>query len=506
MTADMRAAFQTLATEAVRRGRLTLGRSFRFHRRRGAFCHSGWCQQCKVRLADGKTVLACKSPPAEMAQNLIGKGLLRPIGLLAEGFPPWFHEKRLLRPRFLRQFYLSVLRGLSAALPLPLAPSGVKPKKWQEFSTDVLVVGGGLAGMKAALLLARSGKTVTLVEAETLGHHARAHAELDRIAADLQAELERSNVRVMTKTTCVGLYENVTRAFCVSPAELSLVGFRQLVVATGAYDRLLTFRGNDKPGIVGLRGFERLLAADAIAPGLRVGLFVAVDHLPRALAALAAAGIKPAWIASPGAIAAQNCRTLPDVRIRSANGMRKLKAVTFSNGESLGCDLLVLGFSQPSYELQLQAGRRIALDGEAGIIRTQGQSAMPLTVVGEAAGALTPKDALDHAEHAIGAAGMAEPVVSFATDNPVCPDDRAFLCPCEDVRVSDVKAAITDGFDDIELIKRRTGAGTGPCQGKLCHPALARCLSDAGLDLRLPTMRPLLRPMALAEFRSEENG
>ena len=78
--------------------------------------------------------------------------------------------------------------------------------------------------------------------------------------------------------------------------------------------------------------------------------------------------------------------------------------------------------------------------------------------------------------------------------------DDAFLCLCEDVRVRDVRAAIADGYRDVELIKRHTGAATGPCQGKLCHGALSHCLAESGLEVRLPTARPLVRPVALACF------
>ena len=46
------------------------------------------------------------------------------------------------------------------------------------------------------------------------------------------------------------------------------------------------------------------------------------------------------------------------------------------------------------------------------------------------------------------------------------------------MRRRDVETAIADGFADVELLKRRTGAGTGPCQGKLCHGEMLACLAD----------------------------
>jgi sarcosine oxidase subunit beta len=70
-----------------------------------------------------------------------------------------------------------------------------------------------------------------------------------------------------------------------------------------------------------------------------------------------------------------------------------------------------------------------------------------------------------------------ETVSATVSEPPKQPDPRALLCLCEDVRVGDCEQAIADGFDNIELLKRRTGAGTGPCQGKLCHAELMACLA-----------------------------
>ena len=50
--------------------------------------------------------------------------------------------------------------------------------------------------------------------------------------------------------------------------------------------------------------------------------------------------------------------------------------------------------------------------------------------------------------------------------------DKCFVCVCEDVTVKDMKRAVAEGFDSIELAKRYTTVTMGPCQGKLCHLAL----------------------------------
>lgn len=490
----------SLAGAALMRGIFALGRSFRFHRPRGAFCHRGWCQQCKVRLSDGRNVLACQTSASDLALMVRPRFYLRLLGRFAEAFPPWFHETCLLRPRFMRQVYLRTLRHLSGALPLPVLPAPPEAKTWTEEKCQTLVIGGGLAGMKAATLLARAGRSVMLVEASALGGDSRS-APTYRA---LRAEFDACQIRLEEQTTCVGLYDDAQRATCVGPRGVAIVQFDELVVATGAYDRLPAFVGNDLPGIVGLRGFEKLLRAGHVPVGLKIGLFVAADHLERALDTLTASGRSPAWVASPEMIAiGPGTTSLSNARIARAHGGKKISAVAFENGRRIACDLLVLGFSQPSYELQLQAGQTVTLAPNAGGLSISGDAAVPLLVVGEAAGAVTVAEAVAQTERAIEAwLASREPIAAPVASAAACVsrDDGAFLCVCEDVRVGDVRRAIADGFADVDLIKRRTGAGTGPCQGKLCHPELARCLAESGVKVQLPTIRPLLRPTRLSDF------
>jgi sarcosine oxidase subunit beta len=115
------------------------------------------------------------------------------------------------------------------------------------------------------------------------------------------------------------------------------------------------------------------------------------------------------------------------------------------------------------------------------VVLTEGEALIPLTVVGEAAWQPAP-----------------------ASKAVARPSPDAFLCPCEDVRRRDAEAAIADGFADIELLKRRTGAGTGPCQGKLCHAEMLACLAAAGRPVALPTVRPLLQPTTLAALAAAD--
>jgi bacterioferritin-associated ferredoxin len=79
---------------------------------------------------------------------------------------------------------------------------------------------------------------------------------------------------------------------------------------------------------------------------------------------------------------------------------------------------------------------------------------------------------------------------------------RTFVCRCEDVTIGEVDAAVASGLTTIEEIKRYTGLGTGPCQGRECLGTLARLLAKAHPDraqsLQPFTARPPVEPVRFA--------
>ncbi len=82
---------------------------------------------------------------------------------------------------------------------------------------------------------------------------------------------------------------------------------------------------------------------------------------------------------------------------------------------------------------------------------------------------------------------------------------RNFLCRCEDVTVEDVRRAFEKGFRDLESVKRYTGIGTGPCQGKTCLAMATRELLRLGAspgEVAPFTVRPPLHPTPVAALAS----
>jgi len=88
--------------------------------------------------------------------------------------------------------------------------------------------------------------------------------------------------------------------------------------------------------------------------------------------------------------------------------------------------------------------------------------------------------------------------------------DKKFACLCEDVTLEELRHAIREGFHDIEEVKRITGIGTGPCQGKQCLQSFRLLLAEETgkpLDeIGLTTPRPPVRPVAFGLWLSNNDG
>ena len=100
------------------------------------------------------------------------------------------------------------------------------------------MVGGGLAGLTETRARRAVGRRVLLVEAEAaLGGRARFQPAMAEALAEPDAGPH------LLATLCVGLYEEARQALLFGPDGPTLLAFDELVVATGAYDRLPGFAG-----------------------------------------------------------------------------------------------------------------------------------------------------------------------------------------------------------------------------------------------------------------------
>jgi len=256
----------------------------------------------------------------------------------------------------------------------------------------------------------------------------------------------------------IGIYPERTLGL-LRDDRLLAVRFERLVLATGSYERLPPIRGNDLPGVIGLAAAEAYGEAGALRPGLRVAAWAPAERFGRIRALADRHGLSLVWMraAAPRRIA----------------GRRRVEAVVAE--QRTACDVVVVGVAQPAIELALQAGATAALTGAGLPILALTDLPDWVEVVGEAAST---------------SSGVPD----------VVPDPGAIACPCEDVRVSDLTACVAQGLRHPELVKRRTGAMTGPCQGKLCAATVLGTLRDLGVEAAPTRARPLARPVTLAEL------
>lgn len=487
MTIESMAAGTHLG-KAVARGAIA-GRSHRLHRPRGGFCGRGYCQQCP--LASGG--LACETPAGEGHPR--GTDLRRPLGLAGEWMEPWFYERRFLRPGFARQWYLEILRRLSSAERLPnAAATAANPPL--SMTADVLVAGGGPAGVASAAAAARRGAAVVLATRGVSGGSLPQDADTrQRVALDLHELHGRGSVTILEGALVAGHYEDDGRFVIVSSDGPRSIRADRCVIATGAYDRPLLLPGADLPGVVGLRGFQ-LLAAEEAFRGRSVGALGSVAELDRVAATTTAFNLELRWTLGPS-----------DRTVARVAGRRRVCGVDLVGGERLRADFVVIATTQPTYELQIHLGGTARFDGIPPVIRAEVPPDSRALVVGEAAGWTRIGGTGERAAAAVDSwlAGGRPDTEERSPANGLRVLDSAdgVVCLCEDVRRRDLDRAIQDGFNDLELVKRRSGASTGACQGKLCLCLLAEAFADRGLAPTLPTVRPPIRPIPVARLAGQ---
>ena len=247
------------------------------------------------------------------------------------------------------------------------------------------------------------------------------------------------------------------------PGEVLEIHCERLVLATGAYLRLPPIVGNDLPGVLSLDALTTYVAAGAALGRCRVAVIAPrADH----------AAITERLAGHVVLVDISDALPQQILGARRVTGLRR-------NGTAIACDAVVLALDQPAIELALMAGAHGTL------------STGPLPVV--LATDLPPWLELR------GRAAGAGPTISSHASDPA-----AFVCPCEDVRIRDLAAAVASGLGDVELVKRRTGAMTGPCQGKLCQGAVLTALRDLGVAPRPVTPRPFARSPRLADLASDD--
>ena len=414
----------TLASALLANGVHLVGRGFKYHRPRGILTAGSEEPNALVQLEGGAhtepntraTVVELYDGLTAMPQNAWPR-LEFDIGAINDAmsamFPAGFYYKTFMGPAWGRTaaarnwlLFEGIIRRAAGLGKSPVEPD---PDHYDRYHAhaDVVVIGGGAAGLMAALTAGRSGaRTVLIDEGPMLGggllnnrpDTVFEHTSVDDWLAESLAELHAlSTVTVLSRTTAFGYGDDnmiLLAQTLAGPGAPSVAreGPRQrywrlragqVVLAAGALGRHLAFTGNDRPGVMMATAARRYLHHYGVAPGETVVVFGGDDEGYRAAVDLADAGVTVAAIVDPrptdqargwdAKARAAGITVMHESVVTGTRGRLRLKAVCIQaldgaervkpNFTRVDCDsLLMAGGWTPAVHLFSQSRGKLSFD------------------------------------------------------------------------------------------------------------------------------------------------
>ena len=572
----------TLASALLANGVRLVGRSFKYHRPRGILGSGVEEPNALVQLGTGaQTLPNYVATQIELYDGLeaasvncwpsVGFDLHAVYGLFSSFLPPGFYYKTFMWPRSLWPFYERRLRW---AAGLGIAPTEPDTDRYDKMHAhcDVLVVGAGPAGIAAALEAGRTGARVIVVdEQQELGGSLLASRQrvgdasaaewLESALADLRGMDE---VRLLPRTTAFGYYDHnfvallerltdhlgPTRGY--APRQrIWRVRARKVVLATGAIERPLVFRNNDRPGVMLASAVSTYVNRYGVAPGRRVVVFTNNDSAYQTALDLVDAGVDVRAVVDvrpethsklTSMVGGRGVEVLPGHVLVDVRGSRGVKAVEVRriDGGSVGgtsrlleCDLVATsGGWNPTLNLHSQSGGQPRFDDYRSCF-VPGPSVQAERSAGSCNGSFSLGECLAQGyaagADAAGAAGLGDGLpFSSAPDTddhaeaptsacwvvpgtkPVGRDRKGFVDFQTDTSVADIAVSAREGYELIEHVKRYTTMGMGTDQGRTGAVngigALAEILDKPVSEVGTTTFRQPYTPVTFGAMAGRELG
>ena len=557
----------TLASALLANGVRVVGRSFKYHRPRGLI--AAGAEECNALVTVGRGALEEPNIRATLqplydglearSQNCwpgVKFDIGRSLDYLHFLWPAGFYNKTFIWPHW--RWYEGVIRRMSG---LGKLPPGDDPDRYvhHNIHCDVLIVGGGPAGLGAALAAGRKAARVIVLEQDSHvgGSLLWSEEEIDGKPGDVWLERaartlqQRENVTLMTNTTASAWFDHrmVIASETVSDRRetgsgdgprqrLWKIHAREIIFATGAIEQPLVFANNDRPGVMLAGAAQQYCERYAVAPGQRVVIATNNDSAYSVAGALMNAGIDVvAMIDARKSLAGRGARELRDegmtvfhdavaLDCRGDKGVRSVSVARRGSRETLAtlqCDCVAMaGGWQPAVHLFTQARGKLRFDPSLGAFAPE---VIPphVHVAGMVAGALTLDGALEQGWNAgLKAAGSrsrarrpkagsdSDGALNIERDWNDRRSDRQWIDFQYDVTLQDIDIAVAENYTSVEHLKRYTTTGMSVDQGKTSNVnallALAERTGRTPGEVGTTTFRPFYMPVTLGALAGRDRG
>jgi thioredoxin reductase len=250
----------TVATALLRNKIRIFDRSMKQRRKRGVSCLEGYCMSCLLEVNGEPDTVTCRTQLREgmvvnpqVAWPSPNTDFLAPFQSNAfKIFGTELYYRLFTRPVWVNEYWINFLSRMSGRARLNIHSQPPTPLPFKTLSTQVLIIGGGVAGIACAKELSEAGIQALLIERnKNIGGWWLRWKSLGNPPVELDPLLYNdlfvpSEVQILTETTVNGLYEDKT-ALAISQNSAYRIHYQMVVIATGSYPRLLAYHGSDGP-------------------------------------------------------------------------------------------------------------------------------------------------------------------------------------------------------------------------------------------------------------------